>query len=133
MASNLAVLTRPLRHLSQHRQLGGLAICPDDDKLPEQRARNRRHFGTDPLLRAQARHGGLGHLLRRGRVFNRLQRQGIHLPPGPHGFLHRQGPGGPNSGNLGRQGTGLVQDLPGQTHARREHDLAHTRYACLPP
>ena len=127
----LAVLTSPLRHLSQHCRLGGLAICPDDNKLPEQRTRNGCHFRADPLLRAQTRHGGLGHLLRCGRVVDRLQRQGLHLPPGPHGFLHRQSPGRPDGRNMGRQGAGLVQDLPGQAHARREHDLALTRYARL--
>ncbi len=131
--SNLAALIKPLRHLPQHCQLGGLAICPDDNKLPEQRARNGRHFRADPLLRTQPRHGGRGHLLRHGRFVDCLQRQGVHLPPGSHGFLHRQSPGRPNSSYLGRQGAGLVQDLPGQAHARREHDLALARYVFLAP
>jgi len=38
------------RHLPQHRQLGRLAIRPDDDQLPEQRPCDGRQLRPDPLL-----------------------------------------------------------------------------------
>jgi hypothetical protein len=124
-------LTSPTRHLPQRRQHRRLAGRAPDDQLPEQRPRDGRQLGPDPVLRALPRPGGARHLQRHRRPDHLVQRQGLYLPPGPHGLLHRQGPCRLHRRQLGWQGRRVVQDLPGHAAHCGESDLAYQWYEIL--
>ena len=126
-------LTITTRHLPQHRKLGRLAIRPHNSQLPKQQPRHKHPIRRHAVLPAQPRRRRPRHPQRNGRLRNLVQRQVLHLTPRPHGLLHRQGPRGPDSSDVGRQRQGVVQDLPGPSDAGRLDGVAFAGLVPLSP
>lgn len=128
----VAGLTQTHRHIPQRRELGRLAICPHDSKLPEQRAGDQRQLGGHPLLSTDSWSRRQWCSQRDSRPGTAIQRQGVYFTPWADGLLYCPGSSGRVGEDLGRQGQGVVQDLSGSAQAGRRHDVADSRFVSRP-